>query len=379
MPDPGALAIDLCRQLGFAAAGICSAEPTTRADELIAWLEAGRAGSMEYLREQLEFRLDPQKLLPGAKSIIMVADLYSPRSAAEPEAPPLHGKVARYARGRDYHLTIKKRLHALADALRAHLALPPHIKRAASADKAEVSPHGRSGQAGPRRFRSFVDTAPILEREYAARAGLGWIGKHTLLIHPRIGSYTLLGGIATTLELKPPPEQSAFPDHCGTCTRCIDACPTRAITPYSVDGSRCISYLTIERREAIDPALHTAIGDWIYGCDICQEVCPHNSPRPDLPGAALAQPDYAAQRSSLGLLEVLNWTEQDRRTTFETSSMKRATLAMMKRNAIICAGNALTRRDDPGLRSRLRQVSEDAAEPELVRLTASQVLARLGG
>lgn len=344
---------------------------------MIAWLEAGRHGTMEYLREQVDFRLDPQKLLPGAKSIIMVADLYSPRSAVEEEAPALHGRIARYARGRDYHLTIKKRLHALADAMREHLALPAHIKKATGAAAAEVSPHGRTGTAGPRRFRSFVDTAPILEREYAARAGLGWIGKHTLLIHPRIGSYMLLGGIATTLDLKAPEGQAAFADHCGTCTRCIEACPTGAISPYSVDASRCISYLTIERREAIDPALHAAIGEWIYGCDICQEVCPHNSPRRDSGGAA--HPDYEAQRRSLGLLDVLNWTEEDRRTTFSTSSMKRATLAMMKRNAVICAGNALTKRDDPGLRSRLRQVSEDASEPELVRLTANQVLDRLGG
>jgi len=351
-----ARALDLCRRLGFAAAGICDAGPTTRPEELIAWLEAGRAGSMDYLRRHLDIRLDPRRLLPGVRSILMVADLYAARGASQD--PPLQsgrGRIARYARGRDYHDVIRKRLHVLADTLRAELAPGP-----------------------PAEFRAFVDTAPVLEREYAARAGLGWIGKHTLLIHPRLGSYTLLGGIATTLELTPPPGQEVITNHCGTCTRCIEACPTGAITPYSVDASRCISYLTIERREAIDPVFHSAIGDWIYGCDICQEVCPHNSPRPDRAAVGEINPAYAPARDSFDLLEVIGWSEDARRAAFASSALKRATLAMMKRNAIISAGNSLTRRDDPGLRARLRQVSDDASEPELVRLTARQVLARLG-
>src|SRR5262249_20142541 len=133
-------------------------------------------------------------------------------------------------------------------------------------------------------FRAFVDTAPVMEREHAARAGLGWIGKHTLIIHPRLGSYMLLGGVLTTMDIPAPAAQRRVTDHCGTCTRCIDACPTAAITPYSVDATRCISYLTIEHRGEIDPALHEGIGDWLFGCDVCQEVCPHNGGRDQTPG-----------------------------------------------------------------------------------------------
>lgn len=382
--------------MGFAAAGICRAEPTRWRDELVAWLAAGKHGQMDYLREYLDITLDPQQLLPGVRSIVMVADLYAPRhDNIDAPLPAGHGRIARYARGRDYHEVVKRRLHHLADTLRARFP---------------------AKQTGPepltRRFRSFVDTAPILEREYAARAGLGWIGKHTLLIHPRLGSYVLLGGVATALDLQPPPDQPVITDHCGTCTRCIDACPTQAITPYSVDGSRCISYLTIEHRDVIDLSLHEGIGERIYGCDVCQEVCPHNSPRPGLKVGEVNSA-YASSRSSFDLLEVLNWDEEARRAAFTTSAMKRAPLAAMKRNALIAAGNAILAAHAPQARgvddqpppmkvgeaatpaaaaaltngrageiaasllTRLRQVSEDVSEPELVRRTARQVLDRL--
>jgi epoxyqueuosine reductase len=335
-----------CLDLGFAQAGIADAAPTRYADELVRWLEAGRHGSMAYLKDQLAARLDPNLVLPGARSVIMVADLYAPRGAHdEPRAG--QGRIARYARGRDYHAVMKKRLHRLADDLASRF--PGH------------------------RFRAFVDTAPVLEREYAARAGMGWIGRHTLLIHPRLGSYVLLGGLLTTMELAPPQDQAVITDHCGTCTRCIDACPTAAISPYSVDAGRCISYLTIERRGPIDPGLHPAIGDWLYGCDVCQEVCPHNSPKPS-PDRIL--PEYEPRGSGLDLLEVLGWSEEDRRNAFQGSAMKRANLAMMKRNAIIILCNQLPV-CDPALESRLRALAGDEAEPELVRETARQALARL--
>jgi len=258
------------------------------------------------------------------------------------------GKIARYARGRDYHDVIKKRLHALCDRLREEFP----------------------GEE----FRAFVDTAPVLEREYAARAGLGWVGKHTLLIHPRVGSYLLLGGVLTTMELAE--NEEAVADHCGTCTRCIDACPTNAITPYSVDATRCISYLTIERREAIAEEFHGPIGDWMFGCDVCQEVCPHNSARGEGWEGARVLAEYSPRRAGFDVMEVLGWTEEDRRGAFSGSSMKRATLAMMKRNAIIVAGNVAGR--DPRVLQLLAQVVADTGEPEMVRGTARAVLARLG-
>jgi len=345
----------MCRAQGFAQAGIADAAPTKWGRELTQWLAAGKHGSMAYLAEQVGARLDPNLVLAGARAAIMVADVYEPRGKPpEDPAPPGAGRVARYVRGRDYHATIKKRLHALSDALR--LSYPGA------------------------KFRTFVDTAPVPEREYAARAGLGWIGKHTLLIHPRLGSYTLLGGVFTTLDLAQPPEQAVFPDHCGTCTRCIDACPTDAITPYSVDATRCISYLTIERRGPIDPAFHGPIGRWIYGCDVCQEVCPHNSPRPGVDG-----PDASPQRDSFDLLAVLNWNEQDRRREFQGTALKRATLAMIKRNALIVAGNLLSEeagKEDPlhtELRERVRALAGDDREHPLVRETAATILKRLDG
>jgi epoxyqueuosine reductase len=351
MPLPGAPILTRCRELGFALAGICEAAPTSREADLRDWLDAGRHGMMGWLADNIDKRCDPARVLPGARSIILVADQYATRNDAPDEHLHGAGRIARYARGADYHKVIKKRLHALADDLR------------------ERHPEGE--------FRAFVDTAPVLEREHATRAGLGWIGKHTLLIHPRIGSYLLLGGVLTTLEIEPPAEQSPVTDHCGSCTRCIEACPTDAITPYSVDATRCISYLTIEHRERIDPAFHKPIGDWLFGCDICQEVCPHNTPRADIATVGEAHEAYGPRRAGFDLHEVLGWSEDDRRAAFTTSSMKRATLAMMRRNAVICAASALRERNDLALRARLHEIAADEREDDLVRAAAQDALASL--
>jgi len=341
-----------CRELGFAAAGVCGVEPTRYREEFEAWLAAGRHGSMAYLERNLEERCDPARVLPGARAAVMVGDLY--RSRADGPDPPLEpgrGRIARYARGRDYHKVIQRRLHRLSDELR--------------------------NQYPEAAFRAFVDTAPVLERELAERAGLGWVGKHTLVIHPRVGSYLLLGGVLTTLELEAPEEQDRVADHCGTCARCIEACPTDAISPYSVDASRCISYLTIERRQAIEESFYGPIGEWLFGCDICQEVCPHNSPRPDGADVGDVQEAYAPRRDSFNLLEVLGWREDDRRDAFQASALKRATLAMFRRNAVIVAGNRLAEVDLPRLRARIEEIAHDADEDEMVRETARAVLARL--
>jgi epoxyqueuosine reductase len=353
--DLGTEIIDLCRSLGFALAGVAPARPTDRGAELDRWLAEGLHGSMEWLARHAEVRKDPARVLAGARSIIMVADRYARPGDTDPPADdgPPRGRIARYARGDDYHQVMKRRLHALCDALRPRFP----------ADA----------------FRAFVDTAPVLEREHALRAGLGWIGKHTLLIHPREGSWLLLGGVLTTLGLEPPDGQRPIADHCGTCTRCIDACPTRAITPYAVDARRCISYLTIEHRGPIDPSLHAPMGDWIFGCDICQEVCPHNRPRAADPPREAAQAPLprhadAPRRASFDLLDVLGWTEQDRRRALSGSSMKRAGLDMWKRNALIAAGNTLRRREHPALRARVEAIATDAREPDPVRDAARGVL-----
>lgn len=355
--------VSRCRELGFAAAGVCRAAPTAREAELRAWLAAGTHGDMDFLERYLPIMLDPARELPDVQSVIMVADLYASRyepphtPAAAPASPPA-GRIAKYARGRDYHKVIKKRLHALADSFR-----PEHPGH---------------------KFRSFVDTAPVLEREHAARCGLGFPGKHTLLIHPRLGSFTLLGGIYTTLVLDPPPEQPAVPDHCGTCTRCIDACPTKAITPYHVDATRCVSYLTIERLGPIDPSLHAGLGDWIYGCDVCQDVCPHNSQRVggaggESGGWPTIPDDLRPRLESFNLLDVLNWDVEGRRTAFHTSAMKRASLAMMKRNALINLTNAVLQSPSPppAWRARIEQFVTAEHEDEMVRETARQCLTRL--
>jgi len=221
-------------------------------------------------------------------------------------------------------------------------------------------------------FRVCVDTAPVLEREHAQRAGLGAVGKHTLLIQEGVGSYVLLGEIITTLALAPTPSAEGA-DPCGSCTRCIDACPTSAITPWSVDATRCISYLTIEHRGPIGEQFHEAMGDWIFGCDVCQEVCPHNQPTVRT-AQAEAHDAYAPRREHFDLLAVLGWDEGARRAMFRKSPMKRAKLAMMKRNALIAAGNVTLKSDPTSLRSQGEALARDESECEMVRTTAEVVL-----
>lgn len=363
--DHSQAVLSRCESLGFALYGVAPVQDSPRAEHLRQWLSNGKHGSMAYLAEELAIRSSPGRVFEGAKSFIVVADQYEGRGDVAP-AKPAHGRIARYARGRDYHITLKKRLHTLADDLR--LAYP-------GSD-----------------FRTCVDTAPVPERELAELAGLGWIGKNTMLINPRVGSWFVLGIVATNLELAPTPAEKRIPDHCGTCTRCIDACPTSAITPYSVDASRCISYLTIEHREAIPPSLARGMGDWVFGCDVCQEVCPHNSPREHDTGTP--HEAYAPKQHTFDLLNVLNWDEPARRDAFSGTAMKRITLAMMKRNAIIAAGNAIAssfgaphgsavapQPADPAalaaLRTRITELAADPTEPTLVRDTARDVLSSL--
>lgn len=364
----GARLCDMARQRGFALAGVTPAAPSAHEESLRGWLAAGKHGEMGWLGEHIEQRVDPGVMVPGAKSVLLVGDLYATRNDGADEQRAGVGRIARYARGADYHKQMRKRLIGLADAAREAFGL----------GEGDV-------------LRAFVDTAPVLEREHAARAGLGWVGKHTLLIHPAKGSWFFLGGLISTVEVSVPAGQEAVADHCGTCTRCIEACPTDAITPHAVDASRCISYLTIEHRSLIDAGFHEAIGDWLYGCDICQEVCPHNSARGgrdvgDANGALAArctamdaEHGRARDGSGFDLLKVLGWEEDDRREAFQSSAMKRAKLDMMKRNALIVLTNQAIEGtiDREEVRRRVEGIAGDASEGELVRGTAEVCLGRL--
>jgi epoxyqueuosine reductase len=264
---------------------------------------------MAWMAGRFDERTDPGVYVPGAQSVICVAiNYYVELEPVPPNQRPHHGRVARYALGEDYHDVLKSRLHALADWLR------------------EVVPDAQT--------RTCVDTAPVLEKELAARAGVGWVGKNACLINPHAGSWLLLGEIITTVAL---PADEPATDHCGTCTRCIDACPTTAITaPYQLDARRCISYLTIEHRDEIPPEYQCKVGDWLYGCDVCQDVCPHNS-------KAVSSADSAVQprfpTGGLDVREVLGWTNDDYRVKLKGSAMRRVKLPMLKRNAGVVAAN----------------------------------------
>ena len=346
-PTDGALIRQRALDLGFALAGVAPASRSRWEDYIRRWLDAGKHGEMAYLARNVDVRLDPGKLLDGAKSVICVADAY-PVGKSE-AAGSAKGRVARYAWGNDYHRTIRDRLFRLADGLRQDW--PAHT------------------------FRSAVDTAPILEREHAANAGLGWIGRNTLLINRHLGSWLLLGQIVTTLEITPPAESAPQADHCGKCNRCVEACPTGCISSqgYELDASRCISYLTIEHRGEIDPKLHSPIGDWVAGCDVCQEVCPFNK-RVNEDGTITYQPGYAVRPPgpSISLMELLDWNTDTRQDGLKRSALKRIKLDMFKRNALIAAGNYLARTTDKQLRRRVEQIAADPAEPDLIRLTARQ-------
>jgi epoxyqueuosine reductase len=302
--------------LGFDLVGVAPADPTRHRAYLRQWLDSGKAGTMDYLARRFEERADPRAYLPGAASVVCVARNYHVPLEPAPE-PGRRGRVARYALGDDYHELIKPRLYDLADWIR------------------EQVPGSRT--------RCGVDTAPVLERELAARAGVGWVGKNTCVIHPRLGSWLLLGEVLTTIPL---PADEPVTDHCGSCTRCLDACPTGAITePYRLDASRCISYLTIEHRGDIPAEFHGPIGDWLYGCDVCQDVCPHNH-RVE----STADPAFAPRHTS-GTLDagaVAAWEDDDYRRALKGSAMRRVKLPQLKRNAeVVLANEPELRNPDP--------------------------------
>src|SRR4051812_45302218 len=239
-------------ELGFSLCGVCPAVAPPGAARLDEWLAAGYAGQMHYLADRREAYSDPNRVLDCARSMVMLAMNYR---TAEPTVPSAgQGRVSRYAWGEvDYHDLIHARLHDLAEFLQ------------------DLAPDAR--------VRGVVDTAPLLEREFAQLAGLGWVGKNTLLINRTQGSWFFLAALLTDIELSYDAEHAT--DHCGTCRACLDACPTAAFPqPYVLDASRCISYLTIELRDSVPASLRGGIGDWLFGCDVCQDVCPWNTRAP---------------------------------------------------------------------------------------------------
>ncbi len=233
------------RELGFLACGVAKADfLREEAPRLEKWLQEGGMGNMDYMTRYFDERLDPRRLVPGAKSVISLAyNYFTEPGQLDPDAP----KLSTYAYGRDYHKVVKQRLAPLLAFI--------------TTTYGEVT------------MRAFVDSAPVLEKAWAQRAVLGWVGKHTDVTRQGQGSFFFLCEVIVDLELAPDPPAT---DHCGTCRRCIDACPTEAITPYGVDGSRCISYLTIELKEAIPTEFKGRMENWVFGCDICQQVCPWN-------------------------------------------------------------------------------------------------------
>jgi epoxyqueuosine reductase len=338
-------------RLGFCWLGVTTPEQPPHWSVYEAWLAAGRQGEMSYLSGEgaRQRRLDPRQILPECRSILVLGIPYhAPQSTAGSADPAgtLRGRVAAYAWGDDYHAILAGRLQALVSFIEA-----------------------QTGE--PVLNRWYSDTGPVLERDLAQRAGLGWIGKNTCLIYPTQGSYFLLAEILLSLELEPDPP---FPhDRCGSCTRCLEACPTACILPdRTIDARRCLSYLTIELKGAIPLELRPQVGEWVFGCDLCQQVCPWNqrfaamqgdpafAPRPDLP-----RPDLLAE---LGL-----GPEQFNRK-FKGSPVKRAKRRGYLRNVAVALGNL----GDEAAIPALATVLEGEPEP-LVRAHAAWALGRIGG
>jgi epoxyqueuosine reductase len=297
-------------ELGFDLCGIAPVESFPELSVLREWLDRGYAGDMEWMSRTAERRADVRHVVPGARSVIVTGTLYNSDRAYSDAHADGTAILSRYAWGDDYHVVIEKRLDALLAWMR------------------EEAP-------GEFEARAYVDTGPVQERVYAQYAGLGWIGKNTCLINPELGSWLFLGEIITTLPLECDTQGL---EQCGTCTRCLDACPTGALVDAGVlDSNRCISYLTIELRSGIPEAYRAAIGQHVYGCDICQEVCPYNRPAANSADAAW-QP-----RRGLDLPRLVDlWRRPDHELQRLTkgSAMKRAKLTGLRRNLAVAIGNS---------------------------------------
>ncbi len=355
------------RAVGF---DLCGVAPVTPADQyaelshLPEWLDRGYAGEMSYLRDPR--RADPRSVLEGARSLIVVALNYNsglPAAdfpAASADGSP-RGWISRYAWGDDYHDVIQQRLQLLTAEMRVHFS-------------------------GEFSARSYSDTGPIIERVAAKYAGLGWVGKNTLLINQQLGSWLFLGVILTTLELEPAVPSGAAPpaDRCGTCTRCLDACPTEAFPePYVLDARKCISYLTIELRGAIPENLRPQMGNAVIGCDICQDVCPWNRRAPVTPLPAFQSRKVAAgEDEKLLAAPELEWlvslSQQEFSAIFRGSAVKRAKWRGLVRNACVALGNSPLQTGQPSYTRIVKSLETLASSDDaLISEHAQWALARL--
>jgi epoxyqueuosine reductase len=298
------------RGIGFDLCGIARADAYPELAFLSEWLDRGYAATMEWMHRSAGKRADVRNVVPGARSVIVTATLYNTDRPYSSDLPPEVARISRYAWGDDYHDVLKARL----DSLLAWM---------------------REQSDGRFEGRAYVDTGPVQERVYAQYAGLGWIGKNTCLISPELGSWLFLGEIITTLDLEPDTQGL---EQCGSCTKCLDACPTNALVePGVLDSTRCLSYLTIEHRGDLPPGDRAAIGTHVYGCDICQEVCPYNRPAPVSDDASW-QPRPALDLPRLADLAARS--DDEIRAMVTGTPMTRARVAGLRRNLEVAAVNA---------------------------------------
>ena len=329
-------------EAGFDGVGFARAGRARGADRLREWVERGHAGSMDWIARSLARREDPRLVLEGARTVIVAALHHAPPA---PAAGDLVGRIAAYARGRDYHDVLERRLRAACEALR---------------------------RIEPARHRYYVDTGPVLERDWAREAGIGWIGKNACVIDAARGSWFFLGVILTTLELEP---DLPATDACGSCTLCLEACPTGAlVAPGELDARRCISYLTIEHDGPIRQDLEEQMGNLVFGCDICQEVCPYNRP-----GVPEGDPDLAPrpENTAPSLEDLLSLHPESFRARFPGSAVRRAKHRGLLRNVLVALGNS---RSPAAARILLgARAREDVAQDPVLAATAERALGRLAG
>lgn len=330
----------MAREAGFDLCGFARVATPPHADLVRDWLNAGRAASMHYIAKGLAKRLDPTLVVPGARTIIGLGVRYRP-----PPLPPvdwreqLRGRIAAYALGVDYHRTVKRRLKELAARL---IVLFPAAE-----------------------MRPYVDTGPVLEREWAAAGGVGWFGKNTNILHQENGSWFFLGELITTLEIEP---DEPISDHCGTCVRCLDLCPTRALEPgYVLDARKCISYWTIEHRGPIPLDLRPQIDNWVFGCDVCQEVCPWNE--------KLARERGTPEVDELlpSLPELMALDEEGFRARYRGTAVLRTKREGLLRNVAVVLGNS---RNPRAVTALAAAVKDDASA--VVRSHAAWALGHIG-
>ncbi len=324
--------------LGFGMAGAVAANVDPRRAVLEGWLDQGMHGDMAWMAKDPERRTDPRLVLPEARAVVALFHSYHPGPLGTPLMDTPRGRIARYALGDDYHDVLVKKLRALSQVLDDPTA------------------------------RVYTDTGPFLERSVASRAQIGWTGKSGLLINPKLGTYGFLAEIVTAHEL--PLAEKPHPDRCGSCTSCLDVCPSGAlVAPGIVDSRRCISYLTIEHRGPIPRELRPLMGDWVYGCDLCQEVCPWNRKAPVTEEPAFQpKPDRVFPK----LVDLLLMSQEQFSQTFKGSAIKRTKRRGMARNAAVALGNA----KDPATVPALRQALSTDAEA-LVRGAAAWALGQI--